>query len=181
MTVLPLIGCALAVLMLAGCVAEPVRSPSDRLEVKTAEAVMSYSFAGCSNGLTKSEQHQITGFLNSMHLRRNDTVVVSIPRACTARDDITRRKTIKGLMALYPSRLHIVQDNDFRQPGHAETKGIFRVVRAKGFRVQCGTSSPANGCSTAINLARMIGQPMDTMFPTGGSRYHAASSGKPQN
>lgn len=167
---------ALALLLLQGCVSEPIRSTSDRIETRTHEAVLSYSFSGCSSSLSKAEQHRITGFLNAMKPERKDAIVVSVPKACTANGDAARRKAITGLMAQFPAQVRIVQDTDFRQMKQAEARGIVRLVRAVGFRVQCGNGAPANGCSNARNLARMIGNPIDMMFPTGGSRYHSPST-----
>lgn len=159
-------------LVLSACDVPDQRGVVQRLDAKTAEAVMSYSFNTCSATMSKAEQKRIYSFMSNLGLTKHDVVIISIPKGRIPSRDEERRRTLNGLMASHPAQVRYVQDKDFRQLPQSESHGVIRIVRATGVKVACPKGADVTaGCTSAKNLAAMIAQPGDLILPGNGRRY----------
>ncbi len=162
----PLVLMALA-LVLAGCATQaPVRGVTERLSAPYVEAQHQYHFAAGSAALSGAERAGIHKFLTSLALREGDAVLVAIPTSGSAVVDAGRKRTMGAALALVPSRVSFAMEESFAtRPLQPRQTGLIRVARAKGIKVDCEIDVERLGCANAINLAVMIHEPGDVLFP----------------
>lgn len=152
-------------LVLSGCVAANPTPPQQRLTPRISEAVTTYNFTGCTAEVSAAERQRLRGFLQSLPLSSEDTIIVSIPRAGTPQRDSQRVQTIRQLFTNAPAQTRVVAQEDFSD-SQCQSSGIVRLVRVAAVEIDCRDGASATGCATARNMAAMMANPADMFMPS---------------
>lgn len=160
-----LIPVLLAPLALMGCDPHFTAKPQERIALSTSDAVMSYRFTKGGSQLISSDQHKLRRLLAQVGAGPQDRIVLSLPAGATAAQTKAREAHLRGLLAPSGAQITLIGDAPGRRVS-VEDQGMIRIVQAHRMTIHCPENEGLpSGCSQSRNLAVMLADPNDVMFP----------------